>query len=75
MDYFGQSDDRLATTGLASCIVFVIILNHGQNIFLEHRSDAYLPATINFESLRVCFKNVAKHIFEILEYGNKWSRA
>jgi hypothetical protein len=70
MDHFGQSDDRLATTGLASCIGFVVILNDGQNVFVEHRSDIYLPTTINLENIRSCFKNVAKHIFEILPTSN-----
>ena len=32
MDYFGSSDNRLGTTGINTCIGFIIIFNHGEHV-------------------------------------------
>jgi hypothetical protein len=66
MDHFGSGADSLATTGLGPCIGFLILLDHGQHIFLEHRSPVYLPPKINSASVRLCFANVANHVSEML---------
>lgn len=65
-DDYGQSADRLATTGVGPCVGFVVILNHGQNIFIEHLSELSLFEEMNLENVRSCLKNVAKHVFEVL---------
>lgn len=41
MDHFGSSTGCLATQGVGPCICFVVTLNNGQQIFLEHRSDIF----------------------------------
>ena len=70
MDDYGQSDDRLATTGVSPCLGFVVILDHGQNIFIEHQSDVSLPVEMNLENVRSCLKDVANHVFEVLPTSN-----
>ncbi len=62
MDNFGQSSYRLATTGVSTCVGFIVFLDNSEGVFLEHRSDLFLPTTINLETVRLCFKNIAKHI-------------
>ncbi len=66
MDHFGSGADSLATTGLGPCIGFLILLDLGQHIFLEHRSPVYLPPKINSASVRLCFANVANHVSDML---------
>ncbi len=48
------------------CICFVAILNDGQEVFMEHRSDTCFPAEFKVENVRSCFQNIAKHISEVL---------
>lgn len=43
MGCFVLTPSRVATLGVGTCICFLVILNDGQEIFLEHRSDDYLP--------------------------------
>ncbi|CAF3112400.1 unnamed protein product [Rotaria socialis] len=65
MDHFGCSTHRLSTTGINSCVSFIILLNHGEHIFMEHRSDVYFPTLLNMENVRLCFENIAEHICRI----------
>jgi hypothetical protein len=41
MDHFGGTEGRVAIIGVGPCICFLIILNNGQELFLEHRSDIF----------------------------------
>lgn len=66
MDCFGSSLDRLATTGLNSCVAIVAFLNPDKHIFVEHKSDIYWPKTLNLENSRICFENIANNISKIL---------
>jgi hypothetical protein len=66
MDHFGSKADLLATTGLGPCVGFLVLLDHGQHIFLEHRSSIYLPQEINSVTVGSCFANVAKHLSAML---------
>jgi hypothetical protein len=61
MEHFGCNTHWLGTTGINSCIASIILLNNNQNIFIEHRSDIYLPVEINLDNVRLWFENVAKH--------------
>ncbi|CAF1284584.1 unnamed protein product [Rotaria magnacalcarata] len=65
MDHFGCSTHRLSTTGINSCVSFIILLNHGEHIFMEHRSDVYFPTLLNMENVRLCFENIAEHLCRI----------
>jgi hypothetical protein len=66
MDHFSYSSDRLGTTGVNSCVGFVVFLNNNQNVFIEHRTDVYFPEELSLENIRLCFENVATHIFKVL---------
>jgi len=66
MDHFGSGTDILATTGVGPCISFFVILDHGQHIFVEHRGPTNIPSIINFNTVRVCLENVAKHVYDLL---------
>lgn len=70
MGDYGQSDDCLATTGVGPCVAFVVILNHGQNVFIEHLTDISLPEIMNLENVRLCLKDVANHVFDVLPTSN-----
>ncbi|CAM4777499.1 unnamed protein product [Rotaria magnacalcarata] len=66
LDHFGSGIDYLATTSLGPCIGFVVLLDNNQHIFIEHRSPAYLPPSINLATVRLCFQNVAKQVSDLL---------
>ncbi len=66
MDHFGSGTDILATTGVGPCISFLVILDHGQHIFVEHRGSTNIPSIINLNTVRVCLENVAKHVYDLL---------
>jgi len=70
MDHFGYSADRLSTTGVGNSIGFVVLLNNGRDLFVEHRSDIFLPQIITLKNVCSCFKNVAKHISEVFSNSN-----
>jgi len=65
MEAFGSTKVRLATIGVGPCICFVVILNDGCEVFLEHRSDPYLPATITTETIDLCLQNLAEHVNDV----------
>jgi hypothetical protein len=65
VDHFDCSKDSLATTGINPCICFVVILNKGEHVFIEHRSDIYLPINITSENTELYLKNVAQHIHKM----------
>jgi hypothetical protein len=44
IDHFGWSVDRLGTTSVSTCVGFIVILNDGQDLFVEHRSDAFFSS-------------------------------
>jgi len=60
----------LATTGVARCICFIVILNDAEEVFIEHRSDIFFPAQLKLENVGLCFQNLAEHINEILPTSN-----
>jgi len=62
MDAFGVTADRLATEGVGPCIHFVIILNGGREVFLEHRSDTFLSQLITTKNVALCLQDLAEHI-------------
>ena len=63
MDCFGSSSDFLSTTGVGPCVAFVVLLATGENIFIEHRSDVFLPAgKMNIDNVGLCLNNVGEHI-------------
>ena len=66
MDHFGQSDGPLATSGLVTCVGFVVILNQGQNVFIEHRSDVFLPVEIDAATVRLLLDDVIEHIAKVI---------
>jgi hypothetical protein len=63
MDCFGSSNDFLSTTGVGPCVGFVVLLANGQNIFIEHRTDMYLPRGMNINNVRLCFNPLSPSIF------------
>jgi len=65
MEAFGSTKVRLATIGVGPCICFVVILDDGCEVFLEHRSDAYLPATVTTENIDLCLQNLAEHVNDV----------
>jgi hypothetical protein len=67
MDFYGVTTDRVATIGVGPCICFVIILNGGREVFLEHRSDPFLSQDIKTKNVALCLQNVAEHIRDFLE--------
>jgi hypothetical protein len=69
-DHFSFSNIRLATTSVYTCISLVFILNNGEHIFIEHRSDINFPAESSLDNVRSCFKNIANHIDEVLPYAH-----
>ena len=70
MDHFDCSKDSLATTGVNTCICFVIILDTDQHVFIEHRSDPYFPSVITSENVPLCLKNVAEHVHAMKPKSN-----
>ncbi len=61
MDHFSSAKNYLATSGLVSCIGFVILLNNSKQIFIEHRSDPTLPKQITLNNTRSLLKNISQH--------------
>jgi hypothetical protein len=43
MDHFECTTGRIATKKIRPCICFIVILDDGKGVFVEHRSDIYLP--------------------------------
>jgi hypothetical protein len=66
MDHYGFNIDRLATTGIGPCICFVVTLNNGKEVFVEHRSDIFLPLKVGLVNTSLCFQNLAEHVKEVL---------
>ncbi len=66
MDHFSSSTDWLGTAGIGPCVGFMILLNNNEHIFIEHRSDIYFPSELNLDNVRLCFKNIVKHVSTIL---------
>jgi hypothetical protein len=62
MDYFGSSDNRLGTTGINTCIGFIVIFNHGGHVFIEHRTAIHFPSQLSISNIRSFFKNIVEHI-------------
>jgi len=62
MDHFGCGIDFLASKSVGPCIGFVVLLDHGQHIFVEHRSPNFIPTKVNLNNTRLCLQNVAKHV-------------
>lgn len=58
MDQLGVSKFRLATTGLNPCIGFVVFLNDGEDILIEHLTDLRLPGTMNLNKVREVFEDI-----------------
>jgi hypothetical protein len=65
MDAFGVTTDLLATKGVIPCICFVVILEDGCELFLEHRNDPFLPPTIITETICLCLHNLAQHVSDV----------
>jgi hypothetical protein len=63
MDYFGCTTGRIATKNIRPCICFVVIFEGGM-VFLEHRSDIFLPQNFTIETTKLVFQNLAEHIDE-----------
>ena len=66
VDFFVCAKDSITTTGINTCICSVVILNEGEYVFLEHRSDTYLPMIIDYENVQLYLQNLAQHIYKIL---------
>jgi hypothetical protein len=63
IDCFGSSNDFLSTTGVGPYVAFAVLLASGQNIFLEHRSDLFLPiGKMDVNNVGLCLNNVGEHI-------------
>jgi len=65
IDHFGSAVERLGTTGVRPCVGIIVIADNNQCLFIEYRSDAYLPAVINLNNIHLCFENTATHISEV----------
>ncbi|CAF3014196.1 unnamed protein product [Rotaria sp. Silwood2] len=70
MDRHGISKNRLATTGVSPCIGFIVFLNNGEDIFIEHLSDISHPTTMNLASVREYFEDISEHIDDAFSHGN-----
>ncbi|CAF1613503.1 unnamed protein product, partial [Rotaria magnacalcarata] len=66
----GIPKNRLATTGVGSCIGFIAFLNNGEDIFIEHLSDISRPTIINIDSIREYFEDISEHIDDAFPHGN-----
>jgi hypothetical protein len=70
MEHFGCSNDWLSTTGVNTCVGFIVFLNNGENVLIEHWSDISFPETLNINNVRSCFKKIARHIDKLFEHSN-----
>ncbi|CAF3704474.1 unnamed protein product [Adineta steineri] len=66
VDHFGCSNDRLGSTGITTCIGFIVTFNNGEDVFIEHKSNILFPKVVTLENMRICFKNIAKYIYDVL---------
>lgn len=66
MDHYEFSAGPLATVGVGPCICFLIILNDGQQVFLEHRSDIFFASNLSLKNTSLCLENLAEHVSEVL---------
>ena len=62
MDNFDVSNGRLATAGIGPCFCFLVVLNNGQEVFIEHRSAVFLNTASQNHRVAECFTDVAEHI-------------
>jgi hypothetical protein len=46
MDHFDFSTNRLVTAEVDPCICFIVIVNNGQEVFIEHRSDVFFQVNL-----------------------------
>ena len=66
MDQCECSDQRLGTTGVGPCVCFVVILNKGKDVFIEHRSGVGLPSEFTPLHATQYLKRVANQIHTML---------
>ncbi|CAF0904051.1 unnamed protein product [Adineta ricciae] len=62
MDYFGSGLDFLATSGVNACISLLVITDHSQHSFVEHRSPTRVPSVIDLDTVRAWLQDVAEHV-------------
>lgn len=62
MDQCACSDQWLGTTGVGPCVCFVVILNKGKDVFMEHRSGVGLPSVFTPLHATQYLKRVANQI-------------
>ncbi|CAF1037813.1 unnamed protein product [Adineta steineri] len=62
MEFFDSGTDILSTTGVNTCVSFLVRSDHRQQIFIEHRSSTNIPSIIDLNTVRTCFDNVAKQV-------------
>jgi hypothetical protein len=66
MDHSDFSTEGLATTGLGPCHGFIAILNQGQHVFIEHRSDMFIASLVSEREVADYFDEVMKQIHHVL---------
>ena len=66
MDHSDWSEKGLATTGVGPCYCFIVIVNHGEHVFIEHRSDALVASEVVECDVTQHFEKVAKQVNKVL---------
>ncbi|UJR35437.1 hypothetical protein I4U23_028194 [Adineta vaga] len=51
-----------STLGVGPCVGFVVLLDQGQLIFIEHRGPDRCPSKMNLDNVRMCLEEVASHV-------------
>lgn len=65
MESFAVASGHLPTTGLNGCVGFVIILDDGSDIFIEHRSGLLLPLRNDIEDIREYLREVVRSLTKL----------
>ena len=66
IDQYESSNQRLGTTDAGPCLCFLVVLNNGKDVFIEHGTGIGLP--VNFVRLDIIQypRRVASHIHTVL---------
>lgn len=66
MDQCQCSSQRLGITGVGTGVCFVVILNNGEDVFIEHRSGVGLPEDFTEVQATQYLECIAKQIHLML---------
>jgi hypothetical protein len=70
MDQCQCSTQRLGTTGVGPCMCFIVILDEGEYVYIEHRSGLGLPREFTAMHATQYLKRIAKQIHSMRPTSN-----